>query len=279
MILDEVVEMVWDNANKKHYIEKGYIYTKSHDKFIIKTVDLAKRSKVKIKVKCDVCGKERIIKYCEYMKSIENGEYYACSVKCSQEKRIKTNLKIFGVKNAMQNNKIKEKGKRTNLERRGVEYAFQNEDVKEKMKETNIKKRGVEFAAQSEEVKEKTRNTTIERYGEIWINHVPRHNPNSIIYLDLISERLNLKVQHALNGGEKKFVRYYSDGYINEYNISLEWDEREHNRKTQKEKDLKKELFILENFNCQTIRINEKEFLKDIELGIVLVINKINEII
>jgi hypothetical protein len=137
MILDEYTEMVWDNANKKHYIEKGYIFTKSRDKFIVKILDLAKRSKIKIKVKCDVCGKERIIKYCEYMKSIENGGYYACSVKCSREKNIKTNLKKYGVKNAMQNQKIKEKGRQTNLERRGVEYAFQSEDVKEKMKETN----------------------------------------------------------------------------------------------------------------------------------------------
>jgi len=58
-------------------------------------------------------------------------------------------------------------------------------------------------------------------YGEIWKNHIPRYNPNSIMYLDIISNKINLTIQHALNGGEKKFVKYWVDGYIQEYNICL----------------------------------------------------------
>lgn len=40
--------------------------------------------------------------------------------------------------------------------------------------------------------------TQIEKYGEIWRTHIPRYNPKSIIYLDMISQKLNLKIQHAL---------------------------------------------------------------------------------
>ena len=108
----------------------------------------------------------------------------------------------------------------------------------------------------------------IEKYGEIWINYAPKYNVNSIIYLDMISEKLNLPIQHALNGGEKKFIKYWVDGYIEKYNLSIEWDEKHHNTKRQKERDNVKEEFLKENFNCIMIRINEKEFLIDIETSI-----------
>jgi len=78
------------------------------------------------------------------------------------------------------------------------------------------------------EFKEKMIKTMIDKYGEIWLKHCPSYNPNSIIYLDEISEKIGLKIQHALNGGEKKFIKYWVDGYIEEYNICIEWDEKHH---------------------------------------------------
>jgi hypothetical protein len=126
---------------------------------------------------------------------------------------------------------------------------------------------------------EKAKNTMIERYGELWLKHAPKYNANSIIYLDIISEKLGLPIQHALNGGEKKFIRYWVDGYIEKYNICIEWDEISHNETKQKERDLIRENFLKEKHNCHIIRINEKEFLKDIDNQINIVCNKINNII
>jgi hypothetical protein len=126
---------------------------------------------------------------------------------------------------------------------------------------------------------QKAINTCIERYGEAWLKYVPSYNPNSIIYLDMISKKLNLPIQHALNGGEKKFVKYWVDGYIEQYNICIEWDEKYHNIKKNKEKDTKREEHIINNFNCKIIRINEKEFLKDIDNQINIICDKINKII
>jgi hypothetical protein len=119
----------------------------------------------------------------------------------------------------------------------------------------------------------------IKKYGEIWLKHIPKFNPNSIIYLDLISEKLRLTIQHALNGGEKKFVRYWVDGYIEKYNICIEWHEKHHNWNRYKKSDVKKEKYIKENFHCHYIIIWEKEFLKDVENQINLVVEKINKII
>lgn len=127
--------------------------------------------------------------------------------------------------------------------------------------------------------REKQIKTIIEKYGEAYFKFIPRYNLNSIYYLDQISEKLDVKVQHALNDGEKKFHRYWIDGYIFEYNICIEWDEKGHNRKKQKEKDIIRENYIRENFGCKFVRINEKEFLKDVDNQIDIVVDKINNII
>jgi very-short-patch-repair endonuclease len=115
--------------------------------------------------------------------------------------------------------------------------------------------------------------------GEIWLKHAPKYNPNPIIYLDMISELIGILIQHALNGGEKKFVRYWVDGYIEKYNICIEWDEKHHNSKKVMEYDKKRDLFLTEKFGCNIIRIKEKDFLNNVVDEGFKVIIKINEII
>ena len=111
------------------------------------------------------------------------------------------------------------------------------------------------------------------------MKYFPKYNVNSIIYLDILSEKLILPIQHALNGGEKKFVRYYVDGYIPEYNICIEWDEKQHNVKRKIERDNKKDKFLIETFDCQIVRINQEKFLCDIDGQIEIAVNRINEAI
>ena len=152
-------------------------------------------------------------------------------------------------------------------------------EYKEKMKKYFLKKYGFEFYMQTEEFKDNMIKTMIKKYGEAWLNHAPKYNINSIIYLDKISEKIGLKIQHALNGGEKKFIKYWIDGYIEKYNICIEWDEKYHNSKRQKERDIKKDLFLTKNYNCNIIRIKEIEFLKNNEIGINKITNFILNII
>lgn len=323
MILDKFVENKWNISNKKNYTEKGYQFTKFGDKFLIKTNDLMISSTVKIHVKCDICDHEKMLSYQNYNTNIKSGNYYACSPKCSynkkkqtnlsrygiefisqnkefQEKVIKTMFEKYGVKHFSQTNDFKEKTRKTNLSKYGTEFASQNKEIQEKTKQTNLERYGVESALQNKDIRakinktildrygvenitmnkkysEKAINTMIERYGEIWINYAPKYNINSIIYLDLLSKELNLPILHALNGGEKKFIRYWIDGYIEKYNICIEWDEKQHNYN--KEKDLKRDFFLKEKFGCTIIRIVEKEFLKDVNNQINLICNKINNII
>jgi very-short-patch-repair endonuclease len=65
------------------------------------------------------------------------------------------------------------------------------------------------------------------------------------------------------------------DGYIEKYNICIEWDEKHHNSKKQKEHDNKKDIYLKENFNCHIIRINEKNFFKDINNNIIKICDNI----
>ena len=142
---------------------------------------------------------------------------------------IKTCLKNYGVKYPSQSEKIQEKLKLSCLEKYGVEYPWLNIDVKRKVDETMINRYGFKNPSQNKDIMKKIIQTQIDKYGEMWRNHVPRYNPNSIIYLDIISEKINIPIQHALNGGEKKILKYWIDGYIDQYNICIEWDEKEHN--------------------------------------------------
>jgi len=191
----------------------------------------------------------------------------------------KQNLKKYGVEYTFQSKEFKNKSKQTNLRKYGVEYYCQTNESKERIKQTNLRKYGAEYIMQTEEFKKRTADIMIQKYGEIWLNYAPKYNVKSIYYLDMLSEKLNLHIQHALNGGEKKFVKYWVDGYIEQYNICIEWDERHHNGNRQKERDLKKELFLKENFSCIIFRINENEFLKNVETSMENISGLISKLI
>lgn len=59
-MLDEnqMVQVKWSGSNKKWYVSKGYTYTKLGDIVNVEFKDLQKGSNAKIKVVCDICGKE-----------------------------------------------------------------------------------------------------------------------------------------------------------------------------------------------------------------------------
>ncbi|MCK9446133.1 hypothetical protein M0Q50_04485 [bacterium] len=323
MIIDKTIKMKWVSTNKEKFINKGYIFTKMYIEFDLNIDDLDYGSEKKILVKCDICGKEKMLQYRKYIKNVNRGGYYTCSQICSHDKTKQTCLEKYGVEFYMKTDEYKERYKNTCLEKYGVENISQSEDIKDKKRKTCLSNYGVEYPGQSIELKEKSKKTClekygveypwlnkeikdkvyntmlnrygvkipsknteimnkiiktqIEKYGELWKNHIPRYNPKSIIYLDMISEELNIIIKHALNGGEEKFGKYWVDGYIKEHNICIEWDEKEH--KNNRQNDIMREDYIKNKYKCSFIRIDEIEFLKNIEQSILNIINEINNII
>lgn len=76
-----------------------------------------------------------------------------------------TNMKLYGVPNAMQNEEIQERLKNTMLNNYGAESSFLVKEVRDKAKKTIYERYGVENASSSEIIKEKRKQTCLERYG------------------------------------------------------------------------------------------------------------------
>lgn len=49
------IKMNWNNSNRKHYIEKGYSFTKHGDAFYVRAEDLTRTSKKRVIIICDIC--------------------------------------------------------------------------------------------------------------------------------------------------------------------------------------------------------------------------------
>lgn len=156
MILDTEILFRVSNKNKYYLFDKGYDINK--DVIYIKVSDLPKFSHYKIKVKCDVCEKEKDLPYNKYLKNTKfNTEEYCCSQKCSVNKLLNTfnnkygcvssqhpdiklkqettNKKLYGGKSPQCDIEIKEKSYNTMIERYGVKYSYQNQEIKNKFLE------------------------------------------------------------------------------------------------------------------------------------------------
>lgn len=233
--------------NKKtidHYLKLGYdVKLKIIE---VKVEDLHRNSYKDVKVKCDRCSCEKTVKYLSYIENYENGGYWSC-VKCSAEKRNKTNLERYGSENVSGSPLIKEKKKQTNIKNWGTENVFQSDVIKEKSKETMLKNHGVEHALQNEELLEKSKETCLKNNGV-------EYPMQSKIVMDK-SRETNL---------EKYGKEYYTqtEEYKNEVNKSnleiygSEW--------YMQSKDFKEKTIItnLEKYNVEYNMQNEKIHMK-----------------
>lgn len=199
MIKNEYCEIKISKKNNNWLTTKGYEFNLG-DIIIIKTKDLPLGSHKIISVICDICGKEKELTFQKYIKNVNNGDFYSCSVKCAQKKVKKTSVEKYGVEHYTQTKEYKKRYKETSLEKYGVEHHTQNKTIKEKQKKTNIQKYGVEYytkteeykikykkkmidkcvenAFQSEEIKEKSKKTMLKKFGveyftqsEFWSPH------------------------------------------------------------------------------------------------------------
>jgi len=120
---------------------------------------------------------------------------------------------------------------------------------------------------------ERIKKTMIERYGRGFFKIVPKYNPHTIFFIDELSEKTNINFEHALNGGERIFHSYAVDAYNEEYNIVIEFDEKHHN--LQKEKDEQRQQYIVDNFGCNFIRVDWKQFINNTEEEFELLVEQI----
>jgi very-short-patch-repair endonuclease len=147
VLLTKEVEIKWERANKKYYIERGYNYTKLKDVFVVPIEIVSKGSGVIVDVLCDYCNETIVqktyhaynyqrkkslidkdccnacwnLKLAESM-NLKYGEQNASNINEFQEKRLNTFVENFGTDNPMKVPSVVEKGRQTNIKKYGVSH-------------------------------------------------------------------------------------------------------------------------------------------------------------
>ncbi|MCK9476956.1 MAG: hypothetical protein M0R46_13595 [Candidatus Muirbacterium halophilum] len=160
MLITETVKIKISKPNLRHY-RQYYNNIKCGDLIDIKVEHLTKSSRVKVKFKCDKCGKEKEVDYKLYGEYGHNFPDYICR-SCNL---VKNNQEKYGVDNVFQLKDVKEKTKETNIKKYGVEYISQSSEIQDKIKETFRNKYGTDHPLQNKEFREQYDNVIKEKYG------------------------------------------------------------------------------------------------------------------
>jgi len=99
---------------------------------------------------------------------------------------------------------------------------------------------------------EKMRKSAIKRVKRQHGNMIS-YNPHSIPIIEKYGKQHRYNFQHAENGGEIEVCGYLVDGYDKDKNVVIEYYEKHHNRKIQK--DLERQLNIMNELKCKFIII------------------------
>lgn len=139
LLVSEYVTVSIRGSDLKRYEDLGYVIPTKINKYkkrvynyraslLVKLQDLPNGSSAKIDVICDYCGKTKSIAYKDYLRNKKNEvtNKDSCS-DCSIEKTRESNLKLYGVENALLLPNIREKASasnRTSIEK--VKSDFKN---------------------------------------------------------------------------------------------------------------------------------------------------------
>lgn len=147
-----------------------------------------------------------------------------------------------------------------------------SEEAKKKISQNHSKYWLGKSRPMKEESKQKLRTSTINFITKLKGKCVPRYNPTACKLFDEINIKMGWNGRHAENGGEFfiKELGYWVDYYEPNLNMVIEYDERYHDRKVEKDKSRQNEI---ENFlKCKFVRVKEVDGLENI-------INKIKEVL
>lgn len=164
MLKQQKVLVKWHPNNIKHYVEKGYVYTKTGQVFEAWVEDVVPTSKIDVIAVCDICGKEYVVSMCNYTRSMKNSGSVVCK-ECKSQKTKATLLRKYGVDIPSKINDFADKQKQTCLVKYGVENPMQLPEAKEKAKQTLIKHYGVDTPYKNEELRQRAINSCLQKYG------------------------------------------------------------------------------------------------------------------
>lgn len=176
MILNEYAEIRISPNNIRYYENLGYeiprkitsngklVYDKS--KYIsVNIKDVNPKSIVVVSTICDICGRIKDMRMCDYTNRLSKDGLYRCK-KCNVETRRKTNIERYGVEHLMKDNEFKNNFKQIMKEKYGVEWALQNKNLLEKQQNSLLEHYGTPHALCNEELLKKCKETNLKNFGE-----------------------------------------------------------------------------------------------------------------
>lgn len=156
------------------------------NKKMVKVSDMSHGSNKRVRVICDYCGKEYTMVYQKYYKRVINGTVHKCACReCEhfkiaesnlinygtdstnrlesvKQKKIDTYYRVYGARNPMMTNDIKEKCQNSFLDHYG---SFDAPEVIAKRKETMMERYGVDHPSKSAEILAKKCRNNLQKYG------------------------------------------------------------------------------------------------------------------
>ena len=108
----------------------------------------------------------------------------------------------------------------------------------------------------SEEARKNMRLSSNKRRDKKYVHGYPNHNSNAISMIEQKAKELGITdLQHAENGGEFQVCGYFVDGCSKEKNTVIEYYEKAHKYKKERDERRKKE--IIKELGCKFIEIWE----------------------
>lgn len=149
------------NRNNKRLQELGYI-CKPGDYIEILSNHLVPNSPVIVTAQCKICGIQKDIPMLMFTRYIKG---FTCSRKCKYENTKLFLMETYGVENASELQKSKDKRKKTIKDRYGVDNISQLPSVREKIIKSCNERYGVDNVSQAEEIKKLKIETNLKNWG------------------------------------------------------------------------------------------------------------------
>lgn len=246
IITKEVHVRIMNKQQFEHFNKLGY-NVKYKESITIPIKHLSNGSTIKIQVKCDICGTEKMLSYQKYNKNISKYNIYTCNENCARIKNKKTCLEKYGDKNYNNVEKMIETSIKNG-------YVFTNEQKEENYQK--ILKIGYKKCIKCGEIKDLSRFSKSKRRKDGFVN----------VCKDCVNKRRNKK--YMINKNNKSYMdkikkrkrKYFEN---NKEKVNKQQREYYHN----KFKHTNKHQFVWRQILSTTLRrMNKQKENKTIEL-------------
>jgi hypothetical protein len=297
MIIHEKITIKIAPGNFSWFKKRGYSNFKCGDYIEISLDDINIGSTSLVEAQCQGCKSIKSMKYNTYYWVTKKLTVdYLCN-KCSVSRQIETNLKKYGCKSSLQNEKVREKSKISLLKKYGVDNISkldvikeqrsilmkENTDyynniivekygknvsglewVKEKKKETMLKKWGVENPSQSSQIFEKSQKNgkkiKLHECGLYYRGSYEKHFIDFCINNKIKVDK-GMTINFRINNNSKV---YHSDFFIKDKNLIVEIKSSYYYKKFEELNNIKKEETIKSGYDHIFIIDKDYSLLKKI---------------